>query len=158
MKLTLIMLTLITSLMAVVGTFLTASVTSFYINAFYRQMDGVFGVDQREFVADLRRAAGETDGAELLREMLESNVGPLGIDYRSRNYFILDGRSGEWLAGSAGAEALPRTQSPNLLTARLAARATPPPITLTPPFRFSRAPGNSPILSIFWIVRRRSTA
>ena len=120
MKLTLIMLTLITSLMAVVGTFLTASVASFYINAFYRQMDGVFGVDQREFVADLRRAAGETDGAELLREMLESNVGPLGIDYRSRNYFILDGRSGEWLAGSAGAEALPRTQSPNLLTARLA--------------------------------------
>lgn len=118
-KLTLIMLLLITSLMAVAGTFLTASVASFYINAFYRQIDGVFGADQREFVADLRAAAGESNGAELLREMLESSVGPLGVDYRSRNYFILDGESGEWLAGSAGEDALPRAPSPNLLTARL---------------------------------------
>ena len=44
MKLTLIMLLLITSLMAVVGAFLTTSVSSFFINTFYEQMDSVFGV------------------------------------------------------------------------------------------------------------------
>ena len=121
-KLTLIMLLLIIALMAVVGTFLTASVTGFYINNFYQQLDSVFGVDQREFVSDLRGAAGEPDGAERLREMLEVNAGPLGIDYRTRNYFVLDGHSGAWLAGSDSADALPMDQSPNLLTARLAVR------------------------------------
>ena len=119
-KLMLIMLLLITSLMVVTGTFLTARVTSFYINSFYQQIDSVFGVDQREFVLDLRRAAAESNGAEHLREMLEANAGPLGIDYRTRNYFILDGMTGDYLTGSAGADALPREQSPNLLTARLA--------------------------------------
>ena len=37
MKLMLILLLLITSLMAVVGAFLTTSVSSFYINTFYQQ-------------------------------------------------------------------------------------------------------------------------
>ena len=57
MKLTLILLLLITSLMAVVGAFLTTSVSSFYIDTFYQQMNSVFGVDQREFMSDLRSAA-----------------------------------------------------------------------------------------------------
>ena len=48
MKLTLILLLLVTALMAVVGAFLTASVTSFYIDTFYQQMDSVFGADRRE--------------------------------------------------------------------------------------------------------------
>ena len=43
MKLTLILLLLITSLMAVVGAFLTVSVSSFYIDSFYQQMSNVFG-------------------------------------------------------------------------------------------------------------------
>ena len=57
MKLTLILLLLITSLMAVVGAFLTTSVSSFYIDTFYQQMNSVFGVDQRELMSDLRSAA-----------------------------------------------------------------------------------------------------
>ncbi len=120
MKLTLIMLLLILSLMAAVSIFLTASVNSFYVNAFYRQLDSVFGVDQREFVADLRSAAGEADGAERLRERLEANAGLLGIDYHTRNFFVLDGITGAYLTGSDGAEALPADPSPNLLSARLA--------------------------------------
>ena len=59
MKLTLILLLLITSLMAVVGAFLTTSVTSFYIDSFYQQMSSAFGADRREFVADLRSAAAQ---------------------------------------------------------------------------------------------------
>ena len=43
MKLTLILLLLITSLMAVVGAFLTTSISSFYIDTFYEQINAVFG-------------------------------------------------------------------------------------------------------------------
>ena len=43
MKLKLILLLLITSLMAVVGAFLTTSVSSFYIDSIYEQINTVFG-------------------------------------------------------------------------------------------------------------------
>ena len=117
-KLTLILLLLITSLMAVVGAFLTTSVTSFYIDSFYQQMSSAFGADRKAFVADLRSAAGQPDGADRIQEILEVNAGMLGIDYRTRNYYVLDGTSGTYLVGSSDAAALPREQSANLLTAR----------------------------------------
>ncbi|MBR5471873.1 MAG: HAMP domain-containing protein [Oscillibacter sp.] len=120
MKLTLILLLLITSLMSVVAGFLTTSVSSFYINTFYQQMDGAFGAERREFVATLRSEAANENGAELIQSVLEANAGLLGIDYRTRNYFVLDGISGEYLTGSAEASELPREQSVNLLTARTA--------------------------------------
>ena len=120
MKLTLIMLLLITSLMAVVGAFLTANVSTFYIDTFYQQVEGVFGSDQRDFVADLRAVAAESDGAALIDERLKVRAGSLGIDYRTRNYFILDGVTGDYITGSADASDLPREQSANLLTARTA--------------------------------------
>ena len=118
MKLTLILLLLITSLMAVVGAFLTTNVSSFYIDTFYQQMNSVFGADRRDFVADLRSAAAEENGADLIKEILDTNAGTLGIDYRTRNYYVLDGATGAFLNGSAGEEDLPREQSANLLTAR----------------------------------------
>ena len=120
MKLTLIMILLITSLMAVVGSFLTANVSTFYIDTFYEQVEGVFGADQREFVADLRNVAAEPDGAQLIDERLKAKAGSLGIDYRTRNYFVLDGTTGSYIIGSVGESALPREQSANLLTARTA--------------------------------------
>ena len=123
MKLTLILLLLITSLMAVVGAFLTTSVTSFYIDTFYQQMSSAFGADRREFVSDLRSAAEQPDGAGRIQEILEVNAGMLGIDYRTRNYYVLDGTAGTFLAGSAEASTLPREQSANLLTARNAVAA-----------------------------------
>ena len=118
MKLTLILLLLITSLMAVVGAFLTTSVSSFYIDAFYQQMDDVFGSDREEFVSSLRQEAAQEDGAALIGEILKNNAASLGIDYRTRNYFVLDGITGSYLNGSADASVLPREQSANLLTAR----------------------------------------
>ena len=117
MKLTLILLLLITSLMAVVGAFLTTSVTSFYINTFYDQMDSVFGAERQDVVASLRSAAQEQD-IPSLQKILEVNAGSLGIDYSTRNYYILDGISGAYLVGSAEESTLPREQSTNLLTAR----------------------------------------
>ena len=118
MKLTLILLLLITSLMAVVGAFLTTSVSSFYIDTFYQQIDSVFGEDQKSFVADLRSGATAPDGAERIKEMLDVRAGELGIDYRTRNYFVLDGVTGSYITGSAAESELPREQSINLLTAR----------------------------------------
>ena len=118
MKLTLILLLLITSLMAVVGAFLTINVSSFFTNTFYQQIDSVFGAQQQEFVTSLRGEAAQEDGAFRIRDMMEITAGKLGIDYRSRNYFVLDGETGTYLFGSADESAMPREQSPNLLTAR----------------------------------------
>lgn len=119
MKLTLILLLLITSLMAVVGAFLTTGVSSFFINTFYQQIDGVFGADREDFVSSLRAAAADGDVA-LMGQMLDANAGSLGIDYDTRNFFVLDGSSGAYLAGSAESSSLPREQSANLLSARSA--------------------------------------
>ena len=118
MKLMLILLLLITSLMAVVGAFLTTSVSSFYIDTFYEQISAVFSDDSDGYVSTLRARAAEPDGAAGIKEMLEGRAGSLGIDYRTRNYFILDGQSGTYLDGSAEASELPREQTANLLTAR----------------------------------------
>ena len=118
MKLMLILLLLITSLMAVVGAFLTTSVSSFYIDTFYQQMSDVFGEGNGDFIATLRSDAEAPDGAEQIRLLLDARAGELGIDYRTRNYFVLDGETGAFLAGSTDASELPREQTANLLTAR----------------------------------------
>ena len=124
MKLVLIMLLLITSLMAVVGSFLTANVSTFYIDTFYEQVEGVFGADQREFVADLRSVAAEPDGAQLTDERLKVKAGSLGIDYRTRNYFVLDGTTGSYITGSVGESELPREQSAKVCFGRCPVRIT----------------------------------
>ena len=117
MKLMLILL-LITSLMTVVGAFLTTSVSKFYIDTFFQQMNDVFGADNSSVVSDLRNAAEEDNAVERISDILSTNAGNLGIDYNTRNYFVLDGQTGTFLSGSAGASELPREQTANLLTAR----------------------------------------
>ena len=112
MKLTLILLLLITSLMAVVGTFLTTSVSSFFIDSFYQQMDSVFGAGS-DFYPTLC-AGAEEGGAQRLQELVEVRAGSLGVDYSSRNYYILDG-SGSLLLGSDERSGLDATA--NLLAA-----------------------------------------
>ena len=118
MKLVLIMLLLITSLMAVVGAFLMTSVTNFFIDDFYSQMGETFGESNADFVNSLRAEAAQEGGVAVMQSMLETYSGTLGIDSRSRNYYILDAASGECLAASdeLGGEKLEQTA--NLLTAR----------------------------------------
>ena len=112
MKLTLILLLLITSLMAVVGTFLTTSVSSFFIDSFYQQMDIVFGAGS-DFYPTLC-AGAEEGGAARLQELVEVRAGSLGVDYSTRNYYILDG-GGTLLLGSDERSGLDATA--NLLAA-----------------------------------------
>ena len=100
MKLMLIMTLLIVSLMTVVGAFLVNSVSSFYLDQFYTQMQSVFQNDT-EFYHDLQNAApGEENGAEQIGRMLETYTGNLGVDGLARNYYILDGTTGAYLNGS----------------------------------------------------------
>lgn len=100
MKLVLILLLLIISLMTVVGSFLINGVVRFYMNEFYQQMSDAFGEGNSDFVADLVSEAAEADGAHRIQEILEANAGMLGIDSTSRNYYILDGVTGEFITGS----------------------------------------------------------
>ena len=127
MKLVLIMLLLITSLMAIVGAFLMTSITSFYIDEFYQQMESVFGDSSPSsgaFVSSLRQEASQTDStqagiAQQLQNMIEAKAGDLGLNSQSRNYYVLDGHTGQYLTGSADQESFSRLQTtPNLLTAR----------------------------------------
>lgn len=126
MKLMLIMLLLITSLMAVVGAFLTTNVSSFYIDSFREQMNDMFGSDveadgvalakNASFMSDLLSAAEAADGANQMQDILDANAGKLGIDYRTRNYYILDGSSGAVLVKSDESDTT-LTATPNLLSA-----------------------------------------
>ena len=99
MKLTLILLLLITSLMGVVGAFLTTSVSSFYIDSFYEQMNDVFGDSRSGLYLSLCKEAQQPNGADTIQKMIQANAGLLGIDYRTRNYYILDG-TGLYINGS----------------------------------------------------------
>ena len=119
MKLTMILLLLITSLMVVIAAFLTTSVSSFYLDTFYQQINAVFGSDNEDFYASLCREAAQADGADRVQAMLDANAGLLGIDYRTRNYYVLDA-SGNFLNGSAAPEngLLPQGTTTNLLIAQ----------------------------------------
>lgn len=118
MKLVLIMLLLITSLMAVVGAFLMTSVNTFFIDEFYDQMNAAFGEDNAAFVNSLRAEAAQENGAQGIQDMLEAYSGALGIDSRSRNYYILDAQTGALLTGSDEEGGQRLEQTANLLTAR----------------------------------------
>ncbi|MBP3519714.1 MAG: HAMP domain-containing protein [Oscillospiraceae bacterium] len=104
MKLMLIMTLLIISLMTVVGAFLVNSVSQFYLEQFYSQMQSVFQNDA-DFFHDLESAAGdEENGAEQIAQMLRTHTGDLGVDGLTRNYYVLDGVTGRYLAGSTDTE------------------------------------------------------
>lgn len=115
LKLMLIMLLLIISLMTVVGAFLINGVMSFYLNDFYDQMQSVFS--NEEFVGDLRKEAAAESGAQRLGDILAAHSGALGIDAGQRNYYVLDGRSGEFLVGSDEESGRALEMTPNILTA-----------------------------------------
>ena len=116
MKLVMILVLLITSLMAVVGAFLMTSVTNFYIDDFYTQMNAAFS--DVSFYSALQTEAAQEDGAQRLQSLMELYSGTLGINSRNRNYYILDADSGAFLAGSDEAGGAALEQTANILAAR----------------------------------------
>ena len=99
-KLVLIMILQVVCLMTIAGAFLINSVNRFYLNEFYNQMVEVFSKDT-EFVRDLvTPGEGETDGVQAIDQILVAKMGPLGVDGKNRNYYILDGGDGSILTSS----------------------------------------------------------
>ena len=98
-KIMLIMLTVIISLMTVVGAFLMHGVRTYYLNRFYEQMQSVFS--STEIASDLRSAANGTDAANSMADIIRTYAGQLGIDSGTRNFYILSGDTGAYIVGSA---------------------------------------------------------
>ena len=99
MKLMLIMVLLIVLLMTVVGAFLINSVSNYYTQDFYAQMSEAF--QDQDFWSDLNTPLqDEEDSVANLVQILNNYYSVLGVDNRSRKYYILDGRDGRFLASS----------------------------------------------------------
>ena len=112
MKLILILILLIVSVMAVMGTFLINSVGNYYLRDFYDQVTGVFSYNM---LVSLGEAAQDAEGASLLAERMEAHRGSLGIDTH-RSYYILD-ENGRYLGGSRAHGSADLVATPNLLAA-----------------------------------------
>ena len=112
-KLVLIIFVLIIALMAVTGVFLTRGVSSFYTNDFYDQMQQVFS--STGLAEDLRDSAAAGD-YEHMAAIIRTYAGQLGIDSGTRNFHILAGDTGAWLAGSTQPENGVEI-TPNIVTA-----------------------------------------
>ncbi|WP_370812002.1 ATP-binding protein [Butyricicoccus pullicaecorum] len=115
MKLVIILILLIVSVMAIMGTFLVNSVGSYYLNDFETQIENVMTENNYETYRSLEQAAQEPDAPERIMEILSAFVGRLGID-SYRTYAVLDG-NGTFLTGDNGALASELTRTPNILTA-----------------------------------------
>ena len=109
-KLGLVLVLLIVSVMAVVGTFLINSVTSYHIREFQSQMSSVF---TSEFILTLEQNAGDGNAVQ---GMIEAYSAPLGID-EYRCFYVLDGRTGAYLSGSDDDYGAQLQLTPNVLAA-----------------------------------------
>ena len=114
MKLVLILMLLVIAVMAVVGIFLVNSVTAYNISNFKQQMADFFALRGGEVEAGLRACDGDP---QAMTQVMEAYTGGLGLDDH-RNFYILDGRTGEFLAASQGRDETPfRELTPNMTAA-----------------------------------------
>lgn len=114
MKLVLILMLLVVAVMAVVGVFLVNSVTAYNRSDFQRQMVDFFALRGEELDKGLSACNGDLDQME---KVLEAYNGGLGLDDH-RNFYILDGKTGEFLTSSESRDATPfRELTPNMITA-----------------------------------------
>ncbi len=111
MKLVLILVLLIVSVMAVVGTFLINSVSTFYLDIFYDEVQSVFTPDM---IASMQQTAAES-GENGIVTVLSAHKSGLGID-DFRNYYVLD-KEGHFLAGSNENLAGALTRTSNIISA-----------------------------------------
>ncbi len=96
MKLVLVLVLLIVSVMAIVGTFMLNRVSVYYFDDFTEQMNSVFNA---ELFYMLKNEAQAPDGADRLKTALEAYSSALRIS-SYRNFYILDGETGKTLTGS----------------------------------------------------------
>lgn len=110
-----IMLLLILLLMTVVCVFLIQGVQRFYTDQFFAQMKTAFS-DTPDIMSDLRGALDADDPVTELQGFMDAYIGKLGIDFRTRKYYILDA-AGQVLE-SSGVDADEHIEiTPNILKA-----------------------------------------
>ena len=96
-KLIFIFILLVLSVMIIAGTFLLSSVSGFYHNQFKEKMNMEFN---ESFDKSLMLALKEDDPVKSLNELMDAFApARLGVG-ANRNYYILDGASGQCVAGS----------------------------------------------------------
>ena len=120
-KLVFVMLLVIVLLMIVVLVFLIRGVQNFYTAQFYSQMETVF--TKTELVSDLRLEAGRDDAVSRMYKLMDAFSGELGVDKITRNFYLLDGTTGEVLGTSNPDKDMRINITPNILTAILGERA-----------------------------------
>ncbi len=96
MKLVFVLVLLIVSVMAIVGTFMLNRVSVYYFDDFTEQMNSVFNA---ELFSMLKNEAQAEDGAARLKTALDAYSSALRIS-SYRNFYILDGETGKTLTGS----------------------------------------------------------
>jgi len=116
-KLSIVMLLMILLLVVVISAFLIRGVQTFYMDEFYTQMQAFFG--DPEIAGELRNAQSTTERTDYrnLADRLSLYSGELGIAYGTRNFYVLDGTTGAFLAGSQAIDEGSFRISPNVLTA-----------------------------------------
>ena len=113
MKLVLILILLIVSVMAVVGTFLINSVGNFYLEDFQEQVYNVFN---SETLSTIEEVSDDENSLEQISRILNTYSSQLGIDVYSRNYYILD-TDGNFLTGSNVASGSELIRTTNIIAA-----------------------------------------
>ena len=117
LKLVFIFVLIIVLLMTVVLAFLVRGVQDFFTDQFSEQISSV--VTQSELVPLLSRAADEDEAVLAMAATMTPFSGMLGIDGINRNYYILDGRTGEVLETSNPAEDVRIEITPNIMRAMM---------------------------------------
>lgn len=114
-KFVFILLLVIVLLIVFVLVFLIRGVQDFYKDQFYTQIESVF--KQTDLIHHLRVAADEDDAVSQMFEMLRVFSGQLGIDGVTRDFYILDGTTGQVLASSSPDKKMQVDITPNILAA-----------------------------------------
>lgn len=113
-KLILIFVLIIIAIMSVLGTFLINNVTVFYHTEFRTQLSSVF----TESVVEQIESSCEHEGAvNEIKIILDSFAPNMGIDYSYRNYYILDGKTGNFISGTDGTKGEALTKTPAIAEA-----------------------------------------
>ncbi len=108
-----VILLLIVLLMTVVSAFLIQGVQSFYKDEFISQMETAFSGDM---MSDLKGALDTKAPVDTLQDVIGYYLGKLGVDYRTRHYYILDDM-GRVLDSSTTDENVQIEITPNILKA-----------------------------------------
>lgn len=112
-KLVLIFVLIILAIMLVLGTFLFSAITNFYHDDFKSQMENTFNQD---VIKQLEEASKSENAINDINMILDVYSGVIGID-SYRNYYVLDGKTAEYLTGTDPLYGETITKTPNILSA-----------------------------------------